>query len=197
MGRDGTGRIAHFDVYLRTAVSVEPKGWAHFDYVKMQDYRWGIFWRRRGGTQGQFRRAQGRGRVAGSARRISPTSPLVASPRGHRARLGRAAAAPGAHLPIALRSAHLFQVNVEEGRHLWAMVYLLHAHSAATARGGGRLLQRRSAMPTIRILGAFNEPRRIGCRSSCSPLTIATGSTSSARLPNQASIRSPARAGSC
>jgi len=31
------------DVYLRTAVSVEPKGWAHFDYVKMQDYRWGIF----------------------------------------------------------------------------------------------------------------------------------------------------------
>ena len=31
------------DVYLRTAVSVEPNGWAHFDYVKMPDYRWGIF----------------------------------------------------------------------------------------------------------------------------------------------------------
>ena len=31
------------DVYLRTAVSVEPGGWAHFDYVKMPDYRWGIF----------------------------------------------------------------------------------------------------------------------------------------------------------
>ena len=30
-------------VYLRTAVSVDPKGWAKFDYVKMPDYRWGIF----------------------------------------------------------------------------------------------------------------------------------------------------------
>ncbi len=40
MGPDGTH---DFDVYLRTAVSVEPGGWAHFDYVKMPDYRWGIF----------------------------------------------------------------------------------------------------------------------------------------------------------
>ena len=32
-----------FDVYLRTAVSVDPSGWAHFDYLKMPDYRWGIF----------------------------------------------------------------------------------------------------------------------------------------------------------
>eukprot|EP00657_Telonema_sp_P-1_P006819 TRINITY_DN26266_c0_g1_i1.p1 TRINITY_DN26266_c0_g1~~TRINITY_DN26266_c0_g1_i1.p1 ORF type:complete len:150 (-),score=29.74 TRINITY_DN26266_c0_g1_i1:161-610(-) len=31
------------DVYLRTATSVDAKGWAHFDYVKMPDYRWGIF----------------------------------------------------------------------------------------------------------------------------------------------------------
>ena len=31
------------DVYLRTAVSVEPGGWANFGYVKMPDYRWGIF----------------------------------------------------------------------------------------------------------------------------------------------------------
>src|SRR3954465_12284885 len=29
-------------VYLRTAVSVDPKGWAKFDYVKMPEYRWGI-----------------------------------------------------------------------------------------------------------------------------------------------------------
>ncbi len=32
-----------YDVYLRTAVSVDPSGWAHFDHVKMPDYRWGIF----------------------------------------------------------------------------------------------------------------------------------------------------------
>src|SRR6185312_2732722 len=30
------------DVYLRTAISIDPKGWAKFDYVKMPDYRWGI-----------------------------------------------------------------------------------------------------------------------------------------------------------
>ncbi|WP_213029972.1 hypothetical protein, partial [Acinetobacter baumannii] len=29
-------------VYLRTAVSVDPKGWAKFDYVRMPDYRWGV-----------------------------------------------------------------------------------------------------------------------------------------------------------
>ena len=40
MGPDGS---QDFDVYLRTAVSVDPQGWAQFGYVKMPDYRWGIF----------------------------------------------------------------------------------------------------------------------------------------------------------
>ena len=31
------------DVFLRTAISVDHEGWANFDYVKMPDYRWGIF----------------------------------------------------------------------------------------------------------------------------------------------------------
>ena len=31
------------DVYLRTAVSVDAQGWANFGYVRMPDYRWGIF----------------------------------------------------------------------------------------------------------------------------------------------------------
>ena len=31
------------DVYLRTAISVDADGWAKFGYVKMPDYRWGIF----------------------------------------------------------------------------------------------------------------------------------------------------------
>jgi benzoyl-CoA 2,3-epoxidase subunit B len=30
------------EVYLRTAVGVDPKGWAVFDHVKMPDYRWGV-----------------------------------------------------------------------------------------------------------------------------------------------------------
>ena len=42
---DGVGPegSTDYDVYLRTATSVDPQGWAHFDYVKMRDYRWGIF----------------------------------------------------------------------------------------------------------------------------------------------------------
>ena len=39
----GPDKSQAMDVYLRTAVSVEPKGWAHYDYVRMPDYRWGIF----------------------------------------------------------------------------------------------------------------------------------------------------------
>ena len=31
------------DVFLRTAIAVDSDGWANFDYVKMPDYRWGIF----------------------------------------------------------------------------------------------------------------------------------------------------------
>src|SRR5690606_34430243 len=36
------GFQAH-EVYLRTAVSVDPQGWAQFGYVRMPEYRWGIF----------------------------------------------------------------------------------------------------------------------------------------------------------
>jgi benzoyl-CoA 2,3-dioxygenase component B len=54
---------------------------------------------------------------------------------------------------------NLFQVNVEEGRHLWAMVYLLHAHFGRDGREEAEaLLQRRSGdSDKPRILGAFNE----------------------------------------
>ncbi len=31
------------DVYLRTATSVDAKGWATYGHVRMPDYRWGIF----------------------------------------------------------------------------------------------------------------------------------------------------------
>jgi len=33
----------YHQVYVRTAVSVDPAGWAHFEYVKLPEYRWGIF----------------------------------------------------------------------------------------------------------------------------------------------------------
>ena len=51
-------------------------------------------------------------------------------------------------------------MNVEEGRHLWAMVYLLHAYFGRDGREEAEeLLQRRSGdADKPRILGAFNEP---------------------------------------
>jgi len=54
---------------------------------------------------------------------------------------------------------NLFQVNVEEGRHLWAMVYLLHKYFGADGRDeADDLLRRRSGSEEApRMLGAFNE----------------------------------------
>ena len=50
-------------------------------------------------------------------------------------------------------------MNVEEGRHLWAMVYLLHAHFGREGREEAEeLLHRNSgSQDAPRILGAFNE----------------------------------------
>ena len=31
------------DVYLRTAISTDADGWANFGFVRMPEYRWGIF----------------------------------------------------------------------------------------------------------------------------------------------------------
>jgi benzoyl-CoA 2,3-dioxygenase component B len=57
---------------------------------------------------------------------------------------------------------NLFQVNVEEGRHLWAMVYLLQSYFGKDGREEAEaLLERRSGnADKPRILGAFNEPMK-------------------------------------
>jgi len=54
---------------------------------------------------------------------------------------------------------NLFQVNVEEGRHLWAMVYLLHRYFGRDGREEAEelLLRRSGDTDNPRILGAFNE----------------------------------------
>ena len=58
------------DVYLRTAICVDAEGWAHFGYVKMPDYRWGIFLADPSRTADRLRRRHGRSGLAGSARRV-------------------------------------------------------------------------------------------------------------------------------
>jgi benzoyl-CoA 2,3-dioxygenase component B len=149
-------------IYLRTAVSVEPDGWANFDWVKMPDYRWGIFLEPRdpertvgfGDHLGAPAWQEVPGEMRNMLRRIIVTQGDTepASVEQQR-RLGKSA-------PSRYDLRNLFQVNVEEGRHLWAMVYLLHSHFGRDGREEAEaLLERRSGdADKPRILGAFNEP---------------------------------------
>jgi benzoyl-CoA 2,3-epoxidase subunit B len=149
------------DVYLRTAVSVDAQGWAHFDYLRMPEYRWGIFLAEPepgrsigfGAHRGQPAWQEVPGEYRGTLRRLivtqGDTEPASVEQQRH---LGRTC-------PSLYDLRNLFQVNVEEGRHLWAMVYLLHAHFGRDGREEAEaLLQRHSGdRDKPRILGAFNE----------------------------------------
>jgi benzoyl-CoA 2,3-dioxygenase component B len=158
MGPDG---YQAKEVYLRTATSVDARGWAQFGYVKMPDYRWGIFLAEpEAGRQVNFGDHLGQpawqdvpGEYRGTLRRLivtqGDTEPASVEQQRH---LGRTC-------PSLYDLRNLFQVNVEEGRHLWAMVYLLDAHFGRDGREESEaLLQRRSGdRDRPRILGAFNE----------------------------------------
>src|SRR5438874_7067184 len=149
-------------VYLRTAYSVDPRGWAKFDYVKMPEYRWGILLAPQeenrvipfGENYGKPAWQEVPGEHRAMLRRIimtqGDTEPASVEQQRH---LGKTA-------PSQYDLRNLFQVNVEEGRHLWAMVYLLHKHFGRDGREEAEaLLDRRSGdRDNPRILGAFNEP---------------------------------------
>jgi benzoyl-CoA 2,3-dioxygenase component B len=150
------------DVYLRTAISVDAGGWAHFDYVKMPDYRWGIFLeppvRDRkvgfGDHYGETAWQEVPGEYRNPLRRIIVTQGDTEPASVEQQRmLGKTA-------PSLYDLRNLFQVNVEEGRHLWAMVYLLHTYFGRDGRQEAEdLLARRSGdADRPRILGAFNQP---------------------------------------
>jgi benzoyl-CoA 2,3-epoxidase subunit B len=149
------------EVYLRTAVSVDPQGWAQFGHVKMRDYRWGIFM-----NQGQEDRTIQFGDHKGE-------KVWTDIPGEYRANFRRIIVTQGDTEPASVEQQrylgltapsmydlrNLYQINVEEGRHLWAMVYLLHKHFGRDGREEGEaLLARRSGdQDNPRILGAFNE----------------------------------------
>ncbi len=149
------------DVYLRTAVSVDPKGWAKFGYVKMPEYRWGVLLTPQeegrtipfGEHKGEPAWQEVPGEYRSMMRRLiviqGDTEP--ASVEQQRAL--------GATAPSLYDLRNLFQVNVEEGRHLWAMVYLLQKYFGRDGREeAGALLERRSGdSDNPRMLGAFNE----------------------------------------
>src|SRR5229473_2947677 len=149
-------------VYLRTAVGVDASDWAHFDFVKMPDYRWGIFL-----ADAVKDRKIGFGDSAGQ-----PVWQDI--PGEHRNTLRRLIVTQGDTEPASVEQQrmlghtcpsmydlrNLFQVNVEEGRHLWAMVYLLHRYFGRDGREEAELLlaRRSGNEDRPRILGAFNEP---------------------------------------
>src|SRR5713101_1132657 len=151
-----------YDVYLRTAISVETDGWANFGYVKMPDYRWGIFLATPeagrtiafGDHRGEPAWQEVPGEYRSALRRLIvtqvDTEPASVEQQRH---LGRTC-------PSLYDLRNLFQINVEEGRHLWAMVYLLHAYFGRDGREEAeQLLERHSGDPDKpRILGTFNEP---------------------------------------
>ena len=150
------------DIFLRTAVSVENDGWAHFDYVKMPDYRWGIFLEPKdpnrvhgfGDFEGQPVWDEVPGEFRNMLRRLIVTQADTEPASVEQQRL------LGQTAPSLYDLRNLFQVNVEEGRHLWAMVYLLHTYFGRDGREEAEeLLARRSGdSDKPRILGAFNEP---------------------------------------
>ena len=148
-------------VYLRTAIGVETGGWAKFDYVKMPEYRWGILLApqvedRRipcGEHAGEMAWQEVPGEYRAMLRRLiviqGDTEPGSVEQQRF---LGLTA-------PSLYDMRNLFQVNVEEGRHLWAMVYLLQKYFGADGREeADMLLQRSSGSDEApRMLGAFNE----------------------------------------
>jgi len=158
MGPDGTSA---FDVYLRTAVSTDSNGWANFGYVKMPDYRWGIFLADRdperqiafGDNKGKPAWQDVPGEMRSTLRRLIVTQGDTEPASVEQQRL------LGKTAPSLYDLRNLFQINVEEGRHLWAMVYLLHAYFGRDGREEAEaMLERHSGDPDKpRILGAFNE----------------------------------------
>ena len=158
----GADRSTGFDVYLRTASSVERDGWANFGFVKMPEYRWGSFLAKPdldrkitfGDHKGEPAWQDVPGEYRAPLRRLivtqGDTEPASVEQQNHL----------GATCPSLYDLRNLFQINVEEGRHLWAMVYLLHAYFGRDGREeADMLLERHSGdADKPRILGAFNEP---------------------------------------
>jgi benzoyl-CoA 2,3-dioxygenase component B len=158
----GPHDFAAADVYLRTAVGVDAQGWASYGAVKMPEYRWGIFLAEPiadrtigfGDYYGQPAWQQVPGEFRSQFRRIIVTQGDTEPASVEQQHL------LGHTCPSLYDLRNLFQVNVEEGRHLWAMVYLLHAHFGRDGREEAEeLLARHSGdVDKPRILGTFNEP---------------------------------------
>jgi benzoyl-CoA 2,3-dioxygenase component B len=160
----GPAKFETNDIYLRTAISVDAKGWANFDHVKMPDYRWGI-----------FLSAPEQDRTVGFGDHMGDKA-WQEVPGEYRNMLRRIIVTQGDTEPASVEQQrklsetapslydcrNLFQVNVEEGRHLWAMVYLLHGYFGRDGREEAEeMLERRSSNSS-----ASSRPSRPKCACS-------------------------------
>src|SRR5580765_7896977 len=158
----GPSDFAAADIYLRTAVGVDAAGWASYGEVRMPDYRWGIFLADAkpertigfGDHMGEPAWQQVPGEYRSPLRRLIVTQGDTEPASVEQQRL------LGHCCPSLYDLRNLFQINCEEGRHLWAMVYLLHAYFGRDGREEAEaLLQRHSGdADKPRILSTFNEP---------------------------------------
>src|SRR6185369_1070949 len=132
----GPSESGGYDVYLRTATSVDAAGWAVFDFIKMPDYRWGIFLAPpEAGRPINFGANKGRpvwqevpGEYRSALRRLIVTQGDTEPASVEQQRM------LGMSCPSLYDLRNIYQVNVEEGRHLWAMVYLLHRYFGRDGR---------------------------------------------------------------
>ena len=173
----------YHQVYVRTAVSVDPSGWAHFEYVKLPEYRWGIFLAdpvhdRRigfGDFMGNPVWQEVPGEFRNQLRRLVVTQGDTEPASVEQQRW------LGQRCPSLYDLRNLFQVNVEEGRHLWAMVYLLHSYFGRDGRDEAEeLLSARAATATSHV----------SCRPSTSRSTTGSISSCSRCSPTATASRS-------
>jgi hypothetical protein len=182
-------------VYLRTAISVDPKGWAKFDYVKMPEYKWGV-----------LLAPAVEGRTIGfGAHKGEPVWQEV--PGEYRAMLRRLLVIQGDTEPA----------SVEQQRHLGATAPSLYdmsrkagicgrwsicCRNISAPKGAKRptnCWRAAPAMPTRRGCSVRStNRRRTGSHSSCSLSSpIAMARCNSRRWRNRALIRSPAPVALC
>jgi benzoyl-CoA 2,3-epoxidase subunit B len=163
MERGPSGFQSH-EVYLRTAVSVEPDGWACYEHVRMPEYRWGIFL-----APSVRDRTIGFGDLQGKPVWQEPPEEHRDTLRWLIAMQGDAEPASveqqrllGSTCPSLYDLRNLLQVNVEEARHLWGMSYLLLRYFGTEGWNAAEELLDRSSGDTARprVLDAFNAPVR-------------------------------------
>lgn len=150
------------DCYLRMPVAADARGWASYEYVRLPDFRWGVF---QAEPAPEHRALFGRPAGAPKSERVPGefraamvkllTTQADVEPASVEqiTYLGRMA-------PSNYDLRNLFQINCEEGRHLWAMVHLLCAHFGKQGEREieGLLARRSGSAANPRILNAFNQP---------------------------------------